>query len=80
MSLLVDLSERDADWKSQRDSVGGKIGVDLVGEAARQLSIAHPKLVGSASGRPQLRRHLDGEFQLFIRIAVIGIISPHRRV
>jgi len=32
MSLLVDLSERDADWKSQRVSVGGKIGVDLVGK------------------------------------------------
>jgi len=30
-SLLIDLSERDADWKSQRVSVGGKIGVDLVG-------------------------------------------------
>jgi hypothetical protein len=36
MSLLVDLPEREADWKSQRIGVGRKIGMDLVGEAARQ--------------------------------------------
>jgi hypothetical protein len=52
----------------------------MLGDDPAQLSIAHPKLVGSASGRPQLRRHLDGEFHLFIGIAAIVIISPHRRV
>jgi hypothetical protein len=50
--LLVDLPERLTNWKSRRVSVGRKIGVDLFGEAARQLSSAHPEFVGGASGRP----------------------------
>jgi len=29
------------------------IGVDVVGESARQLSTAHPEFVGSTSGHPQ---------------------------
>ena len=52
VSLLVDLPERLTNWKSRRVSVGRKIGVDLFGEAARQLSSAHPEFVGGASGRP----------------------------
>jgi hypothetical protein len=80
MSLLVDLPECEADWKSQRIGVGRKIGMDLVGEAARQIPTAHPELVGSTSGRPQPRRHHDGEFHLIVWIAILGVISHHRRV
>ena len=78
MSLLVDLPERQADWKSQRVSVRREIGIDLVGEAACQLPTTHPELVGSTRGRPQPRRHTDGEFHLIVAIAIIKEVRLFR--
>ena len=78
--MLVDLPERQADWQSHGVGIGHMIGVDLFGEATRQFSTAHPELVGSSRSGPQHRGHTDCEFDLFVRIIAIDVISGHRRV